>query len=211
MKKRNKQSGQALMELLVLLLSFVICFLGLLLIMGFSIANIEILSDAKFNAEKSAQNVTFGSDGKDIHKWKYTFYEAISEYIPFLPLDEPGGLQNNLDSFNKEFNNELYSNHDDKYAFNDFGAIAPVIANNFPNDTPSFSYQAANLHEGKSNEFYDENNALLTDHRYFKRQQIYEAFEKIIGTKLKDIDLENNHSNTVYFPAMKVLESGSKE
>lgn len=206
MKKKNRQSGQALMELLVLLLSFIICFLGLLLIMGMSIANIEAFADAKFNSERSAQNVDHGSDGKDVRRWIYTFYAAINDYIPFLPLDKPGGVHGDLDSFNQEFNNANYSINNGKYLFNDFSRVVTSTSNNFGSSTPPLAYQAANLHEGKSNELQDDNNVLLTDRRYFQRQQIYEAFEQIIGTKLKGIDLENNPSNTVYFPAMKVLD-----
>ena len=64
------------------------------------------------------------------------------------------------------------------------------------------------MHEGKSSEFEDEQNALMTDHRYFNRQQMYDAFKRIIGLKLEDINLEDNESNRVFFPAMKILEKG---
>lgn len=194
------------MELLIMLLAFAICFMGLLLVMGLSITNIEIFTEAKFNAEKNAQYLDFGSDGRDIRRWIYTFYEAINDYIPFLPKDSPGGLQTALNSFNFEFNNHRYSTSNDKYTFNDFSVIQPSTANNFAFDTPSFSYQAANLLMGKAYNVGKEQNALLTDHRYFNRQKTYEAFELLIGTKLKDIDLENNHSNTVYMPAMRVID-----
>ena len=200
------------MELLIMLLAFAICFMGLLLVMGLSITNIEIFTEAKFNAEKNAQYLDFGSDGRDIRRWIYTFYEAINDYIPFLPKDSPGGLQTALNSFNFEFNNHHYSTSNDKYTFNDFSVIQPSTANNFAFDTPSFSYQAANLLMGKAYNVGKEQNALLTDHRYFDRQKTYEAFELLIGTKLKDIDLENYVTMILAMQdgilALKVLDDG---
>lgn len=214
MMMRNKQSGQAIMELMVLLLSFIICFLGLLLVMGFSITNIEIFLDAKFNAEKNAQFSDYGGDGlknDDFRNWKYTEYAAIDYPIPFLPKDEPVGIQTDLENKKNEFNNPVYSNSGDKYTFNNFSVITPDVAQNIPYDTPSLSYLTANLIKGKSFDFQDENNALITDKRYFQREQFYDACERIIGIKeLKNINLEDNYTNIVLFPALKVLDTGSE-
>lgn len=205
MKKHN-ESGQAIMELLALLLSLVIVFIGVILIMGLSIANIDILLDAKFHAESSAQYADYGNEGNEISRWHYTEYEAIGKTIPFLPGDRPSSSTHAPINFNEEFNNPLTSNHGDKYKFNTFNVIHPGIANNFAVETPVLSYRAANLLRGKSYDYSDENIITIKDTQYFHRQQTYSAFERLIGTSLKDIDLENNHSNTVYFPAMKVLD-----
>lgn len=211
MKNRQKQSGQAIMELLVLLLAFVVCFLGLIMIMGFSIANIEIFMEAKYNSERKAQYADNGGDGiSDFKNWEYTKYELIEQPIPFLPKDKPIGTQKSLEKFNTRFNEK--QNEDEKtYTFNDYSKIEPhlSIADNFPLNTPLFSFEAANLHRGKSSDFHDNNNALITDHRYFNRQKTYQSFERIIGVNLKNIDLEDNYSNTVFFPAMKLLEKGT--
>lgn len=205
MKKHN-ESGQAIMELLVLLLSFSIVVLGVILMMGLSIANIDILLDAKFDAEEKAQYAEFGNDGNEIYRWRYTEYEPIGDYIPFLPGDRPNSLSYNMDGMKNEMNNEFTSNHGEDYKFNDFNVIHPDIALNFGVDLPSLSHKAANLLRGKSYKHTDENIVTINDSRYFHRQKTYETFERIIGTSLKDIDLENNHSNTVYFPAMKLFD-----
>lgn len=193
------------MELLILLLSFAICFLGLIMMMGLSIANVEILLDAKFDSEKKAQFSDFGSDGKEISRWQYTYYEPDNVYIPFLPGDTPGGIQTDLESFKIELNNPYYSTSGTQYQFNDFNVIHPKNAENIGTDTPILSVHAANLHKGTSSD-HEENIYTISDHRYFDRQKTYEAIERIVGTSLKNIDLENNYSNTVFYPAMQVFE-----
>lgn len=208
MIEKNKNSGQAITEFLALVLSFCICFLGLLLIMGISIANIEVFNDAKFNADEKAQFADFGNEGDNIATWKYTWFELIKEYIPFLPFDKPSNKVDELTSFKEQFKNPVYSQPDGKYEFNDYTKIEPKIALHFPEEMPANYREAANLIRGTTSNFTENERVFtISDRKYFERQKTYEAFRIILGTDLnKSFNLENNRSNTVYMPAMKVLE-----
>lgn len=206
MKIKRQNSGQAIMELLVLMLLFAVVFLGILLVMGLSVANVEIFLSAKYDAEEDAQFADSGTEGREIYSWRYTYFDITKDRIPFLPKDEANVVQNNLDSFHREFNDSAKSNGGGEYVFNDFSVLGRLNGEeNFGANTPSQSYLAANLVRGREND-YGENIATIKDTKKFNRQRTYAAFEKIIGVKLDDLDLENAESNQVFFPAMKVLE-----
>ncbi len=211
-KKTN--SGQATMELILLMLAFLICFLGLVVVMGLSIANIEIFGEAKFNSEQNAQYADYGDGGvrnNDILKWKYTIHELTSDEIPFLPKDMPSAdISANgsvMQAIENNLNDKTYSSDVDKapqeYTFNKFDLNvtgSPVL------DISSFNavYRSANLLEGKTD--YGENIATIS---VTERSKMYKAIEKILCLKsdtLKKIKLEDNVTNRVFFPAMKVSD-----
>lgn len=203
-KSKNNQSGQAIMELLVLLIAFMVCFVGLLTVMGLSIANIEIFTDAKFDAEQNAIFSDYGNDGHEIYSWHYTPYGDNEVRIPFLPGDKPVAASGTMENFHAEFNNPVYSNLNTEYKFNDFSVIQTDVEN-FGSNTPFLSYLAANLREGRTGNFNSgENIVLVSDRRYFARQKTYDAFEKILGVSLEKINLEDSRTNKVFFPAMQI-------
>lgn len=222
MKKNNRQSGQATMELLVLLIPFLACFLGLLLVMSLSLTNVEAFIDAKFKAESSANYADDGSDGigRDIKDWKYTDYkhehkdDEIDMKIPFLPKDEPVFADQGLSNFEKEFSDE--TDNSKKYKFHNFSKIDISIADNFPIDASSggnsvfsASYKAAKLHEGKSDEIRGDGDMLMRNIKDFEEEKKYKAFETIIGVNiedLRDVFVDGNYTNRVFYPAMQVLE-----
>ena len=214
---------------MVLLLSFIICFLGLLIVMGLSLSNIEIFLDAKFNSENSAQFSDFGKSGireKDIKNWTYTEYSynpngENSVKIPFLPKDEPETSNQWLDNFSNEFKDErIEKKEEDKedpkykgYYFNNFKSIDITVANNFPAEFESEESnicKAANLHEGRSAVSGD-GNMLMSGDKFSSWHNMYEAIATIVGVNLKDLEdvfVEDNYTNRVFFPAMKILEKG---
>lgn len=212
-KKTN--SGQATMELILLMLAFLICFLGLVVVMGLSIANIEIFGEAKFNSEQNAQYADYGDAGvrsNDILKWKYTVHDLTSDEIPFLPKDEPQSLAtggNLMQTIDTNLNDKAYSSDVDeapqKYKFNEFSINltgAPV----FDTTAPAFDavYRSANLLEGRTK--YGENIATI---HASERSKMYKAIEKILSLKrerLIELKLEDNVTNRVFFPAMKVSD-----
>ena len=199
------------MELLVLMLSFCICFLGLLLIMGISISNISVFNDAKFEADNNAQFAAFGNEGDSISHWVYTLFELTGQRIPFLPFDKPSTSQDDdFTEISEQLKDPQYSEPqaEKPYEFNDYSKVDVKIADNFPASMPFNYREAANLLRGqtKKNE-KDERVFTISDRKYFDRKKTYEAFKIILGTDLtKDFNLENNRSNTVYMPAMKVLD-----
>lgn len=200
------------MELLVLMLSFSICFLGLLLIMGISISNISVFNDAKFEADNNAQFAYFGNEGDSISHWVYTLFELTGQRIPFLPFDKPStSLDDDFNEISEHLNAPQYSESGNRgpYEFNDYSKVDVKIADNFPASMPFNYREAANLLRGQTGK-YDEGERVFTisDKKYFDRKKTYEAFKIILGTDLtKDFNLENNRSNTVYMPAMQVLDN----
>ena len=198
------------MELLALLLSFCIVFLGLLLIMGISITNIEVFNDAKYEADSQAQYTDFGNEGDSISHWLYTFFELTGQRIPFLPFDKFYTSSDNFDTFSAQLNDPQYSEASDTqpYEFNDYTTAELKIADNFPTAMPGNYREAANLLRGSTNNYTEEERVFtISDRNYFNRQETYDAFKKILGTNLnKSFNLETNRSNTVYMPAMKVLD-----
>lgn len=209
--KKKQNSGQAIMELLVLMLSFSICFLGLLLIMGISISNISVFNDAKFEADNRAQFANYGADGDSISHWVYTLFELTGQRIPFLPFDKPSSsLYDDFTEFSEQLKDPQYSEpkQEEPYEFNDYSKVDLKIADNFPMSMPFNYCEAANLLLGQTKKFEkDERVFTISDRKYFDRKKTYEAFKIILGTDLtKDFNLENNRSNAVYMPAMTVLD-----
>ena len=99
--------------------TFLICFLGLVVVMGLSIANIEIFGEAKFNSEQNAQYADYGDAGvrsNDILKWKYTVHDLTSDEIPFLPKDSPVNDTNSkiMSKIDDNLNDKNYSSDVDE-------------------------------------------------------------------------------------------------
>ena len=216
------------MELLTLLIAFAACFLGLLLLMSLSLADIEALLDAKYIAENSAQIKNHSEDGRDIgidKIWKYSewLYQDKQKgtkkvEIPFLLGDlQYNGKERPIMSFYDKFKDESASepagfaenNPEWQFKESQYDVVTPVIAENFPNSSDLSlvnMHSAAELVKGSTTEINkDKQYVLFQDKRYFNRQKIYQSIEKFVGVKLGKIRLDEAESNQVYMPVIKVL------
>ena len=214
------------MELLTLLIAFAACFLGLLLLMSLSLADIEALLDAKYIAENSAQMKNHSEDGRDIgidKSWKYSewLYQDKQKgtekvEIPFLLGDlQYTGKERPIMSFYNKFNDANasepagWAENNPEWQFSRYDTVTPVIAENFPADNEMSLYNmhsAAELVKGSTTEINkDKQYVLFQDKRYFNRQKIYQSIEKFVGVKLGKIRLDEAESNQVYMPVIKVL------
>ena len=93
MKKFDSQSGQATLELLVLLIGFVSLFLGLVFVCGLADGDIGILLSARNNAELSAsvRNADYaaGPEFGSVFSGSHDIYSR-SENLIFSPQDYTG-------------------------------------------------------------------------------------------------------------------------
>lgn len=220
MMKKRKNSGQATMELMCLLLAFLICFLGLVVVMGLSIANIEVFCEAKFKSEQNAENADTGGDGvidSDILSWKYTKYhvrkgKSETVDIPFLPEDAPVSIKisNTMNMIKTRLNakedSSTFNNPDPGYIFHDFKLnltgkeVWDTENKNFEN-----AYLTANLLGGKA----ASGKGIAISSSAEERLKMYNAIEKILNLRpevLYELQLEDKSVNKVYIPAMKVQE-----
>lgn len=111
--KRNFQSGQAITELVVLLIGFVAVFLGLLFVCGLADGDINIFLTARNQAELAAagsppaavSGAEFGSPVNDPVK-----IYSVGEPLVFSPRDIPSRrASNSLDGFPGAFTDESVS------------------------------------------------------------------------------------------------------
>ena len=108
MKKRKQESGQAILELLVLVGGFMLLFLGLIFVCGLTDADIVIFLRARNNAELQAASgtslVAGGSEFSSVSHGELSLYES-KETLAFSPTDYVGSSPNNtLKSFHPELN-----------------------------------------------------------------------------------------------------------
>ncbi|MBQ9502436.1 MAG: hypothetical protein IJU70_09795 [Lentisphaeria bacterium] len=111
--RRNLQSGQAITELVILLIGFVAVFLGLLFVCGLADGDINIFLIARNRAELAAagspsaavSGAEFGSPAHD----RIDIYSA-DEPLVFSPRDTPNRrASNSLDGFPGAFTDESVS------------------------------------------------------------------------------------------------------
>ena len=96
--KNSSQSGQAMLELLFLLIGFVSLFLGLVFVCGLSDGDIGIFLKARNNAELLASDSnSSGLDGLEFGAVKHGSYNVYgkNEELVFSPLDYTGRSANN--------------------------------------------------------------------------------------------------------------------
>ena len=96
--KNSRQSGQAMLELLFLLIGFVSLFLGLVFVCGLSDGDIGIFLKARNNAELLASDSkSSGLDGLEFGAVKHGSYNVYgkNEELVFSPLDYTGRSANN--------------------------------------------------------------------------------------------------------------------
>lgn len=107
MKKFDSQSGQATLELLVLLIGFVSLFLGLIFVCGLADGDIGILLSARNNAELSAAvrnaNTASGPEFGNVFNGTHDIYNK-DERLVFSPTDYTGrSPENTIAEFPSHF------------------------------------------------------------------------------------------------------------
>ena len=107
---RGHESGQATIELLVLLIGFVSLFLGLVFVCGLADGDIGILLNARNNAELlasgSGSNTVTGPEFGAVTHGTHEIYSK-EEYLVFSPQDYVGKTINNtIDEFPAAFSSQ---------------------------------------------------------------------------------------------------------
>lgn len=108
MRYSKKESAQATVELVVLLLGFISVFLGLILICGLTDSDISVLLQARNNAERTASGsgslTVGGAEFGSVRHGTHSLYETDEE-LTFSPQDYVGrNVSNTLNAFYPELN-----------------------------------------------------------------------------------------------------------
>ena len=199
--KQNKissQRGQAIMEMIVIIIALVACIVGMLAVMNLSFANIEILMGRKTDAELEAHNQVYGSSGKEISKWNYTTFgnKSNAVQIPFSPHDVSSRQSGNLVDFQPDINAPEYSDAvNENYVFNDFILFVNEMDINFAS-TPMYiqGHRAANLHKGNAHKFGNSNLA----------QKHLDLANIFLESRVNISRIIDSPGNQVYMPSMRV-------
>ena len=142
MKNKN-ESGQALTELVVSLMGFLIIFSGFLMLSTLSTEGVANLIRARTNADNNSQGgITTGSTPKSIRSWDYGEVPFTYDDKPVTYSQSAGGV----------FTNEL-SDNTGTFTLGALSGNANYIHNNFSQSLPDANLfvEAANLTEGRSN------------------------------------------------------------
>ena len=200
---RKNQSGQAIIEMVTMLIAFSMCMVGLFIVIAFSIGNIDLLMCAKSSAEMKAYNKTHGNDGAEIYSWNYTTYKNKEENIsiPFLVNDEYSKQGGNLINSHLSLNNKDYSDWaNENYLFNDFAQFNGEIPVNFAGTPLYFSaHNAANLHRAKCEGSHNICGCV--------NESNINALSVFVSSRMQQQKIINAKSNTAYMPSMKIKDN----
>ena len=192
MKNFNGQSGQATVEMAIMLLAFVVLMLGLIFTLSLEIFNTRTLLDSKYQTERSvnfSNAALHGGAGKEIRGWEY------ENGIPFTLKDQ--AVYHSGD--------EMIKSHTSLNSDADSGASGYtyewIKLREFPGakftadykDRESSSIAAANLITRQG----DPDGRKLTA----KLPEFTAALANLLGVKISYDNLRNNPSNRVYLPA----------
>ncbi len=202
MKNRKGESGQAIMELMVIMLAFVACMVGVFVVIALSLGNIDILMCSKTDAEMRAHDKVSGNSGSEIRRWFYTQYGEEGDYveIPFSIHDEKKKTFADLGEMYSNLNSEKYSDAgNENYVYNDFLIFKGILPLNFA-DTEMYidGYRAANLHKGRCGGYTGHNLLGCSCQKYFN------SFSSLFGGVIDPEKLSESVGNEVYIPAMRL-------
>ena len=115
---KKRQSGQALTELVILLLGFVAVFLGLLFVCGLSDGDINIFLLARNEAELAAAGnspaASAGAEFGTVENYRHGIY-SVPEPLVFSPRDTVDRrASNSIDTFPGAFSDASVSEPDDQ-------------------------------------------------------------------------------------------------
>ncbi len=138
-----RKNYQALTELAVSLIAFLVMIVGFLMISGLGTANLENLISAREGADKMARNGLSGADGQQLRTWSYG-----ADNLPFTQDDMPVSGSN---ASGDTFRNEMQSS-DQTLDLTNRGILPAIPAeNNFaPDLAPSRFFLSAAMLAGYS-------------------------------------------------------------
>lgn len=192
MKNFTSQSGQATVEMAIMLLAFVVLMLGLIFTLSLEIYNTRTLLDSKYQTERSvnfANAALHGGAGKEIKGWEY------ENGIPFTLKDQ--AIYHSGD--------EMVMSHTALNANTDSGSNR-------------YSYEWTKLQEFPGAKFTadykDRENSSIAAANLITRQgepegrsltaklpEFTAALANLLGLRIDQSNLRNNPSNRVYLPA----------
>ncbi len=213
---KNNERGQAVAEMCISLLAIMAVFLGVIVLAGLGISNIQILMDAKNRAETNRSGATEGL--RDIFAWDYGDNIDVDRdgtpevnALPFDADDRPiYAVEHNAQAvFASQLNDPRYSAEVDfvpgQYGHYDFFPVSAVDSaggSNFARNLPGLFAAAAGLvsnHSDNAEDVYT-----LRENDFNSREQlnaVREAFYRLFGVDIDTIDLRNIPANQVYLPA----------
>lgn len=205
-KTLKNQHGQAIMEMMVMIIAVVVCMVGVLAVVGLGIGNIDLLMCGKTTADLKAYNQVRGYDGREIHTWRYTVFDDKKNKveIPFLVKDAYSRQADNLVGVHAKLNDENYSDAEDtSYLFNNYSVFTDETGINFANTETYFSAAAAsNLHEGACSAVSGCCNKCSS----CSSSSMYQVLSILLNGEIDISRLEKAQSNKVYIPSMKIRE-----
>ena len=214
----NRESGQATLELVTLLIGFIAVFLGLIFICSLADSDINILLDARNNAElrAAAENPTasagaeFATSSNGVHD----IYND-STVMTFSPQDLPNYTAGNtISNFPSAFTDRSYSvpssgsnirdQHAKLEAWKNFNAVdSNVFRNDFASGlSMQNALEAAQLVSGTSD---GKNQLSLINSSHQKpgtAQRLRNTFFTWFGVRVSDNALKNVPGNRVYMPVL---------
>lgn len=206
--KTKYQKGQAIMEMCVCMIPILVVLLGMIVISGLGISNIQAFLQAKANAEIASRNINaVGGAGEAIHSWDYSDdglpFTADDEAVNFSQVNAERNTQEIADIM---LNRPYYSEYPGYFL--ETNSILPENPYNIPQDMnynyaadiPYNMLAAAALVSGKANT--NLNTVFTLGANNGETRNITPAFTALFGIDLDDIDLESMKANTVYYPAM---------
>ncbi|MDD5728611.1 MAG: hypothetical protein PHV59_08615 [Victivallales bacterium] len=212
-KEMQAQAGQAVMEMCICLIPILVVLLGMIVISGLGISNIEAFLEAKANAETASRlSGAAGGAGEMIYSWDYGDPDNDGDGYPFTADDEPvnfsqanaaGNTYTLADTIlnNITGSQSLAAEADDNANQYIFMATSSVVNdNNFAGNLPQTMVAAAALVRGSPNSGLNTVFTLNTSNKEAKN--ITPAFTALFGLDLSDIDLVSMRANTVYYPVL---------
>ena len=208
---REKESGQATLELLVLLIGFVSLFLGLVFVCGLADGDIGILLSARNNAELlasgSGSNTVSGPEFGAVTHGTHEVYEK-EETLVFSPQDYVGKTINNtIDEYPAAFssqNDSVLSDSNQNYRLQaemkDWKNIRTagngVFKADFVSDlSTKNALEAADLVSATSSE-----RSAVTTLSGKNSNDFFSGFIKWFGIQLSSSALKRAPGNRVYMP-----------
>ncbi|MFA7230217.1 MAG: hypothetical protein WC071_03005 [Victivallaceae bacterium] len=209
-RKLNQEHGQALVEMCVCLVAIISVFLGLIVVAGLGISNIQTLLRAKTNAEYSSRGGTpAGNRGINIFAWDYGDTNNGGDGIPFTADDQSiTASQGNAGSYyQQQFNGQENSESQisNQYTFTPASSLGDYAnASNFAKNFPDLFVEAANLTSATGAS--DRGIFTLTTNQNFNSaaqlEALYDTFYGLFGIRLSEVNLQQMPANTVYMPVI---------
>lgn len=206
--RRCGESGQAITELVVMLVALLAVILGTIFVGALSMTDNDVLLTAKRNAERSARILNgepILADGREITRWEYgsvRFPDRTKAVIPFSALDRMQSTEiSSIRSGAWQFGTELYSESDGRYLY-EWKSPAEFDRDAMPDDftaTLDNARAAAALVVGRAASD-DAGDHFYRGYRDNASAAMRSAFYTWFGIKISDSALRRSPSNAVYMP-----------